>query len=203
MTLMSAARRRFDRAGQSEGGRRPAYPDVEGSAGRLQVMRIHKKGATTALVLVLGLPVAVPTVAAALSRPAANHASARALTPPVIPEKFSPTLPCDPNTTVGMEGCGEHKVLAADAQLDADVKVIFGLWKGDDLALRQFVTAQTTWLAYRNADCTSQSNVYQGGSEQPVAYVYCLAGDDASRRQDLKAFFAGWTQGRTGVAKFP
>ena len=38
----------------------------------------------------------------------------------------------------------------------------------------------------------------------PVAYVYCLASDDTSRRADLKAFFASLTQGMVhAVPKFP
>jgi uncharacterized protein YecT (DUF1311 family) len=120
----------------------------------------------------------------------------------VITEVFKPVLPCDEGTTVGQEGCGERQVLAADRRLNGDVKAIFGLL-GDVAAARDFVTAETAWLTYRNQDCTSQSDVYQGGSEQPVAYVYCLAADDVSRRQDLKGFFEALTQGLAKVPKFP
>jgi len=103
--------------------------------------------------------------------------------------------------TVGQEGCGEHEVLAADKQLNADVKVIVGLL--DKSTTRAFVKAQTTWITYRNEDCTSQADIYQGGTELPDAYVYCLARDDSSRRQDLKAFFTVPTQGLSNVPNFP
>jgi uncharacterized protein YecT (DUF1311 family) len=119
----------------------------------------------------------------------------------VITEAFKPVLPCNQNTTIGQEGCGEHQVLVADKQLNADVKVIFGLLGKD--AARAFVTAQTTWTTYRTEDCTSQADIYQGGTELPVAYVYCLASDDSFRRQDLKGFFSGLTQGMANAPRFP
>lgn len=42
-----------------------------------------------------------------------------------ITEVFKPVISY-PNTTVGLEGCGEYKVLSADKQLDADVKFLSG-----------------------------------------------------------------------------
>ena|GEM_PF-753875 len=122
--------------------------------------------------------------------------------PPVITETFNPVIGCNPNTTIGQEGCGEHRVLADDARLNADIKVVFGLLSGK-VARRDFVIAQTTWLTYRRADCKSQSAPYQGGTEQPVVYVYCLGTDDISRRQELKEFYQGLTRGLDKVPKFP
>ncbi len=123
--------------------------------------------------------------------------------PPVVTEPFKPVLPCDPNTTIGQEGCGERRLLSADTQLNADITVIFGLLH-TTVARRDFVNAQAAWLAYRNADCKSQSDVYQGGTEQPVADVYCRAADVSSRRQDLKGFFHALTQDLgTKAPKFP
>lgn len=142
----------------------------------------------------------------ALSSPAAVAASAPAKAangrPPVITEAFKPVLSCDPNTTVGEEGCGEHKVLRDDALLNAEVKVVFGLLTAQP-GRRDFVTAESAWMTYRDADCESQSDAYQGGTEQPVAYVYCLAADDTSRSQDLKGFYDVLIQGAAHAPKFP
>ena len=160
----------------------------------------HKTGSVVAI-LAIGALVAVPTAASGLSSHTNDAQVASGLSAPVITEAFGPVLPCNQKTTVGQEGCGEHEVLAADKQLNADVKVIFDLL--GKAAGRAFVTAQTTWIAYRTEDCTSQADIYQGGTELPVAYVYCLASDDSSRRQDLKAFFTDLTQGMTNVPKFP
>jgi uncharacterized protein YecT (DUF1311 family) len=141
-----------------------------------------------------------PAAAASLVHADVTH-PASGLSAPVITEAFKPVLPCNQNTTIGQEGCGEHEVLVADKQLNADVTVVLGLL--DKAAGRAFVTAQTTWATYRTEDCTSQSDIYQGGTELPVAYVYCLASDDSSRRQDLKTFFSGLTQGMANAPKFP
>ena len=160
----------------------------------------HSTGAVVAI-LAAGTLMTVPTAADALGRHANDTHAASALSAPVITEDFKPVLPCNQDTTVGQEGCGEHEVLAADKQLNADVKIILDLLgKG---ANRAYVTAQTTWITYRTEDCISQADIYQGGTELPVAYVYCLTSDDSSRRQDLKAFFSGLTEGMANVPKFP
>ncbi|HUC15468.1 MAG TPA: lysozyme inhibitor LprI family protein, partial [Acidimicrobiales bacterium] len=130
-------------------------------------------------------------------------ASAPVLMPPVITEDFKPILPCNYNTTAGQIGCAEHATLAADKQLNADVRVIFGFFRRDDASLRDLITAQKSWLTYRDADCKSQSDIYQGGTEQPVVLVNCLATDDRYRRQDLKSFFLLATQGVAKPPKFP
>lgn len=151
--------------------------------------------------LVAAALMAVPTAANALSRQPDDIHPAPAISAPVVTEDFKPVLPCNQNTTIGQEGCGEHEVLVADKELNADVKIIFDLLgKASEGA---FVTAQTTWATYRTEDCTSQADIYQGGTEMPVAYVYCLASDDTSRRADLKAFFAGVSQGMVHVPNFP
>jgi len=139
---------------------------------------------------------------ASTSRQQDNASVGGALKPPVITEDFRPLLECNPNTTVGQEGCGEHEVVVADRQLNADVKVVFSLLANDG-ARSDLVAAQTAWLTYRRTDCVSESDVYQGGSEQPVVYVNCLSIDDGSRRQELKTFFGLLTQGRPSVPKFP
>jgi uncharacterized protein YecT (DUF1311 family) len=163
------------------------------------ISRRTRRAVPVAVLVIAGLVVADATAAGA-SPPHGGAAIATA-NPPVITEVFKPVLPCNANTTVGMEGCGEHKVLSADRQLNADVKVIFNLTSAS--SRQDFVVAQAKWLAYRTADCQSQSDVYHGGTEQPVVYVYCLAADDGARRQDLKGFFRALTQGLTTVPRFP
>ncbi|HTW07215.1 MAG TPA: lysozyme inhibitor LprI family protein [Acidimicrobiales bacterium] len=161
-------------------------------------MRYRKTAAAAASLLGLGVAGfgAMNVDAVVAGAGAAGNA------PPVVTETFgSSPLVCDPNTTVGMEGCGEHKVLADDRQLNADIRVIWARLTATGKA--DFAKAQADWLAYRRADCQSQSDLYQGGSEQPVAFVYCLASDDRSRHQDLAAFFAQLTQGESPRPSFP
>ncbi|HTT90847.1 MAG TPA: lysozyme inhibitor LprI family protein [Acidimicrobiales bacterium] len=134
----------------------------------------------------LSLLLALPTAEA--------HAAVATPALPAITERFSPVLPCNPNTTIGQEGCAERRVLAGDKQLTSDAQLVFQRLDTDS-ARRDFAAAQRSWLAYRSADCKSQSDAYQGGSEQPVAYADCLAADDVSRRLALKAFYGVLTQG--------
>jgi uncharacterized protein YecT (DUF1311 family) len=176
-------------------GRRTVVPRTSAPKGHLQALL--RPGVVTAVSLfsVLG-----PGGAAhALSVQAGIAAALKA---PVITEDFRPVLPCDQNTTVGQEGCAEHHVLAADRQLNADIRAVFG-FLADDAARRDFVGAQMTWTSYRRSDCISQSDVYEGGTEQPVVYALCLATADASRREDLRGFFQLLTQGRATVPRFP
>ena len=149
------------------------------------------------------LAVVVPAlVMPALAALAARGERRAAPQPPVITEPFRPVLACDHGTTLGQEGCGEREVLARDAQLNADVRVIFGLL-GEGTPKMDFVRAQVAWLAYRHADCTSQSDAYLGGTEQPVAYVDCLASADAARRRDLVGFYGLLVQGMDRPPRLP
>jgi uncharacterized protein YecT (DUF1311 family) len=142
-------------------------------------------------------------LAVGMAPPAGATTTAAGPVLPAITEQFRPLLPCNPDTTVGQEGCGERRVVAADKQLMSDAKLIFQRLHSTS-ARRDFVAAQTTWLAYRKADCQSQSDAYQGGTAQPVAYVSCLASADLARRLDLKGFYAVLTQGQgPNVPTFP
>ncbi len=53
------------------------------------------------------------------------------------------------------------------------------------------------------ADCTSQSDEYEGGTQQPLEYMLCLAVDDQSRITDLRGFYEDLVQGRKDVPEFP
>ncbi len=153
------------------------------------------------LVLAAGALAPFAVGAAALSAAGAPAAGARPR-PPVVHEVFSPTLPCDHRTTVGELGCEEHALLAADARIDREVAVIFPLLH-DDAARRRLVRAEVAWLAFRVADCASQSDIYEGGSQAAVAAAACAVYDDGARSADLRRFYDGLVQGRSTSATFP
>ena len=178
-------------------GRRTSELVASGATGCHKALQRHPSAMLTVVLAAMLSNATVPPAAGALpgNRPPV-------LQPPAITEDFKPVIACNLKTTAGQEGCGEHTVLTDDALLNADVKVMFGLLSGE-AARRDFVTAQADWLAYRNADCKSQSDAYEGGTEQPVVYVYCLATDDSSRRQELKEFYKVLTQGLDNAPKFP
>ena len=107
--------------------------------------------------------------------------------PPVIQEPFT-LLPCPmhPETTVALEGCSEHAIVATDHQIDATVKKIFGLLKAPG-ARTTFVASERSWLRYRNGSCNAQSSFYASGTAQPVAYAECLLQRNRSHLVDLAA----------------
>jgi uncharacterized protein YecT (DUF1311 family) len=157
-------------------------------------MRATRVLASAALALLAGLAPSPGAAGATASVPAPR--------PPVIVEPFNPPFACNQQSNLGVTGCAEREVDTWDARIDAEVKFLFRFLY-DNASRRHLVTAQAAWLAYRTADCTSQSDVYEGGTEQPIAYLQCLAADDRSRSTDLKGFYADLTQGRQEVPKFP
>ena len=153
-----------------------------------------------ALALVSGFAILAPATQA-LGQPHSTHAPSAQPQLPVVTEPTGPAPACNQQTQIGLDGCASKKVAAADKLLNADIKVVWGFLQAS--ARTDFVNAQAAWVKYRHADCTSQSDVYQGGSAQPMEYLLCLAGDDALRRQDLKGFYGLLTQDRSGAPKFP
>jgi uncharacterized protein YecT (DUF1311 family) len=162
-------------------------------------MRTANLLASAVVAALAGLTVAPAASAAA---PASAKSPAPAPKPPVITEQFNPPFACNQQSNLGVQGCAERQVDRADDRINAEVKVLF-LVLYDNASRRDLVTAESAWLAYRAADCTSQSDEYEGGTEQPIAYMQCLAVDDQSRSADLKAFYAALTQGRGKVRAFP
>ena len=92
---------------------------------------------------------------------------------PRVAEVFTP-LPCQPNTTIGMEGCAEHRVLRADVVINRDLAA---LWRraSNPAARQHLVDAQTAWVAYRKATCISEGDAFDGGSLSIVISARCLA----------------------------
>jgi uncharacterized protein YecT (DUF1311 family) len=121
---------------------------------------------------------------------AATHAlDARVVRPPVISERFTP-LPCpagQPSTTLALEGCAEQAILHLDTAINAAAAAILPRLYDRPARLR-FVAGERAWLVYRNAFCTSQADVYEGGSEAPVAAATCMRSVDAAHLSALTAF---------------
>jgi len=156
--------------------------------------------AATAVVLGVGARVVISAVgnpAAAASL--ANRAPT--IKPPVITEAFT-LLPCDQDSTIGMEGCAEHQLVAADKRIDKEVALLFAVLR-DNAARRRLVQAQSAWFAYRQADARSHADIYEGGSESGVVSLTCAVNDDKARSTDLYGFFRGLEQGRAHVPAFP
>lgn len=124
--------------------------------------------------------------ALALSAAAASSAGAAAAqTAPVIHEKFTLlACPSKPSTTLQLEGCAEHKVVATDTTIDTlNAKIFAKLGKPGRTT---FVKTNTNWVLYRDAACATEASIYAGGSIEPVAYANCLVAIDRSHVTELK-----------------
>jgi uncharacterized protein YecT (DUF1311 family) len=110
------------------------------------------------------------------------------LAPPVISEPFT-LLPCPshPQTTLALEGCAEGRVVRTDRQIDTVVREMFPLLASNH-ARADLLAAQRAWLAYRQADCVSMSDLAAGGSFAVVAVADCDATVSKQRLAELRAF---------------
>ncbi|HEY1828069.1 MAG TPA: lysozyme inhibitor LprI family protein [Acidimicrobiales bacterium] len=140
--------------------------------------------------------------AAAASTPAA-------LRPPVIKELFT-LLPCTQKTTLGMEGCAEHQIVAGDRIIDKAEIVLFSVLSHEAgpralnrQAEMQLISAATTWLAYRRAECVSESAVNLGGSQAIVDSGQCEVALNTTRLAQLHAFYNALLGEAPHVPPFP
>lgn len=107
---------------------------------------------------------------------------------PTLHESFT-LLTCDRATTIGLEGCAEHRILHSDALISRFRRAYFR-HLSDGASRRDFVVAEQWWQRYRQASCTSVADAYHGGSFAPVAYGDCLASLNQAHVVDLEQLFA-------------
>ena len=103
---------------------------------------------------------------------ASPGAAKKELVPPVLKEDFT-LLSCSQRTTIGLEGCAEHRILAVDTRINALRRQVFQHLY-DNAARRDFITAEEDWFSYRQTMCTSESDVNEGGSLVPVDFANCV-----------------------------
>ncbi|HVW80605.1 MAG TPA: lysozyme inhibitor LprI family protein [Mycobacteriales bacterium] len=129
------------------------------------------------------------TGAAAASAPASSAAPSTAAQPiPSIPESFT-LLPCPahrPVTTLQIEGCAEHRIVALDSRVTQIARSVYAELRSA-AAKRRLVASQAAWIARRRAVCLEASNAYSGGTLAPVAYATCEVRQDRRRAVALAA----------------
>jgi len=123
------------------------------------------------------------------------------LSPPVIREKFT-VLPCNHETTVGLEGCAEGQLLATDHRINVEVALLFRVLDGATQR-RSFVTSEDLWFKYRDADCQSVASIYGGGTLAPVEFADCEVLDNESRSVDLLGHYELVEQGSSSPPAWP
>jgi uncharacterized protein YecT (DUF1311 family) len=106
------------------------------------------------------------------------------LTLPILSEDFT-LLACNHSTTIGLEGCAEHQIVALDLQINNMRHRLFSSLMNTG-GRRNFVNAELSWTAYRSSLCLSASSAYQGGTLAPVAYATCLVQSDQRHLSALR-----------------
>jgi len=105
-------------------------------------------------------------------------------TPPLLHESFT-LLACNNRTTIGLEGCAEHRLLAQDRLINQLRDRVVHLLIGNS-ARRQFSLAESDWFRYRQAACQSESDSNEGGSLAPVDFATCAVRLDQRHVTELR-----------------
>ena len=97
--------------------------------------------------------------------------------------------PC-PNavTTLDMEQCFSKAKASSDYELAAFYKRVLSKLDGDDAD--RLAKVQRLWIEYREANCSAERALYQGGSAAPVVYVACMDEMTRARTKELLQTYA-------------
>jgi uncharacterized protein YecT (DUF1311 family) len=102
----------------------------------------------------------------------------------------SEAAPCrNAVVTLAMENCFGKAYKAADSELNQMYSQISKAVQPDDL--QRLKVAQRLWVQFRDATCTAESNLYNGGTAAAPAYAACLEELTRQRTADLKTIY-GW-----------
>src|SRR6202034_2460698 len=91
--------------------------------------------------------------------------------------------------TIAMENCFDKAYKAADSGLNQAYSQISKALQPDDL--ERLKVAQRLWIQFRDATCTAESNLYNGGTASAPAYSACLEEVTRQRTADLETIY-GW-----------
>ena len=100
----------------------------------------------------------------------------------------SASVPCrNIAITIAMENCFDKAYKAADSGLNQTYSQISKVLQPEDL--QRLKVAQRLWLQFRDATCTAESNLYNGGTASAPAYSACLEEETRQRTADLKTIY--------------
>ena len=117
-------------------------------------------------------------------------------------DEAEPDQVCDdPQTQLAMNRCASEDLQAADLELNLQWLDTVAVMRARDAGLEPgdgqpghydtLLAAQQAWLAYREAECLSQSFMARGGSGQPLLDFQCQAYLTELRTEQLRVLAAG------------
>jgi uncharacterized protein YecT (DUF1311 family) len=101
-------------------------------------------------------------------------------------EKDSPR----PNavTTLDMAQCFSKAKASSDGELTALYNKVLSKLEGDDAD--RLTKVEQLWNEYREANCSAERALYQGGSAAPVVYLACSDAMTRTRITELRQTYA-------------
>ena len=87
-----------------------------------------------------------------------------------------------------MNQCAAQQNRAADKELNSLYQHIAGRLKGSPDSKKALITAQRTWIAFRDAECSFSASAVKGGSVYPLVYSNCLTDLTKSRVETFKTY---------------
>jgi uncharacterized protein YecT (DUF1311 family) len=109
------------------------------------------------------------------------------VTLPPIGEPFTLlACPKHPVSTLDLEGCSEHQIVAGDHAIERQWRTVLALLR--TRATKQtFVAGERAWLTYRRESCEAESSAFAGGTLAGVDAAGCEAGRNTVHLRELVA----------------
>lgn len=97
--------------------------------------------------------------------------------------------PCaDVVQTAALTSCFADAKDKADTELNAVYKQVHKQLEGSDAA--NLVKTQRLWLQYRDANCSAERDLYEGGTAKYAVYYACLDSLTRARTRELQITYA-------------
>ncbi len=91
--------------------------------------------------------------------------------------------------TLAMENCFDKAYKTADSGMNQMYSQISKVLQPDDM--QRLKVAQRLWIQFRDATCTAESDLYNGGTASAPAWSACLEELTRQRTADLRTTY-GW-----------
>lgn len=112
-----------------------------------------------------------------------------ALTPLLLLSTVTHAADCDNATDhATMNQCAAQQNKAADKELNALYQQITNRLKSTPDSKKLLVSAQRSWVAFRDAECTFSSAGVEGGSAYPLIYSNCVTELTKARVQTFRNY---------------
>jgi uncharacterized protein YecT (DUF1311 family) len=96
--------------------------------------------------------------------------------------------PCtSEHSTLEVNRCAQQQLDTQDSLLNAAYQKLLVQLNNDyqQTTRAALIKAQRLWIQFRDADCTAQESVYDGGTVHTAVYLECLRDHTAQRFKDL------------------